>query len=328
MAPISKLAVVIPVFNDWESALELLRNLSGRLELIQESCDVEIFFVNDGSTASTPSRAQLLQSGLSVKVIQITLNVGHQRAILAGLRSVLPEGYTHVLVMDADGEDTPEGALELISEAQRSSGSIVVAQRGLRAEGIFFRVMYRAHKTFFRLLVGKRLDFGNFAVLPVEALRKLLNVAESSSHFPSTILRSNLPLVRVKVDRGSRYFGKSQMNFEKLVAHSFSSLAVFADQIMVRIMIFSSITTAITTVGIVAVVITRFLDDTVTPGWATAAAGLLFVVSVQLLTFVGLGTLISLNLTSLKNFYLNQAQPSECRNSFPDNAIKDIENDL
>lgn len=325
MAPITKLAVVIPVFNDWESALELLRNLSGRLEPIQESCDVEIFFVNDGSTVSTPSRAQLLQSGLSVQVIQLALNVGHQRAILAGLRSVLPHGHTHVLVMDADGEDTPEGALELISEAQRFSESIVVAQRGLRAEGISFRIMYRAHKTLFRLLVGKRLDFGNFAILPTEALVKLLNMAESSSHFPSTILRSNLPLLRVKVDRGSRYFGKSQMNFEKLVAHSFSSLAVFADQIMVRIMIFSFITTVITTVGIVAVVITRFLDASVTPGWATAAAGLLFVVSVQVLTFVGLGTLISLNLTSLKTFYLNQAQPTQFGDPFPEKASKEIE---
>lgn len=325
MAPITKLAVVIPVFNDWESALELLRNLSGRLEPIQESCDVEIFFVNDGSTVSTPSRAQLLQSGLSVQVIQLALNVGHQRAILAGLRSVLPHGHTHVLVMDADGEDTPEGALELISEAQRFSESIVVAQRGLRAEGISFRIMYRAHKTLFRLLVGKRLDFGNFAILPTEALEKLLNMAESSSHFPSTILRSNLPLLRVKVDRGSRYFGKSQMNFEKLVAHSFSSLAVFADQIMVRIMIFSFITTVITTVGIVAVVITRFLDASVTPGWATAAAGLLFVVSVQVLTFVGLGTLISLNLTSLKTFYLNQAQPTQFGDPFPKKASKEIE---
>lgn len=325
MAPISKLAVVIPVFNDWESALELLRNLSDRLELIQESCDVEIFFVNDGSTASIPSRAQLLQSGLNVQVIQLALNVGHQRAIVAGLRSVLPRGHTHVLIMDADGEDTPEGALELISEVQKSSGSIVVAQRGLRAEGISFRVMYRVHKTLFRLLVGKRLDFGNFAILPTEALVKLLNVAESSSHFPSTILRSNLPLVRVKVDRGPRYFGKSQMNFEKLVAHSFSSLAVFADQIMVRIMIFSFLTTAITTVGIVAVVITRFLDDSVTPGWATAAAGLLFVVSVQVLTFVGLGTLISLNLTSLKTFYLNQAQPTQFGDPFPEKASKKIE---
>lgn len=325
MAPIIKLAVVIPVFNDWESALELLGNLSGRLEPIQESCDVEIFFVNDGSTVSTPSHAQLLQSGLGVQVIQLALNVGHQRAILAGLRRVLPQGHTHVLVMDADGEDTPEGALELIAEAQRLSGSIVVAQRGLRAEGISFRVMYRAHKTLFRLLVGKWLDFGNFAILPTEALVKLLNMAESSSHFPSTILRSNLPLVRVKVDRGSRYFGKSQMNFEKLVAHSFSSLAVFADQIMVRIMIFSFITTVITTVGIVAVVITRFLDASVTPGWATAAAGLLFVVSVQVLTFVGLGTLISLNLTSLKTFYLNQAQPTEFGNPFPEKASKKIE---
>jgi glycosyltransferase involved in cell wall biosynthesis len=308
MAPIEKLAIVIPLFNDWESALHLLENLSKELKEAREICDVEIFFVNDGSSDPTPDISRLLQFGINVQIVGLPLNVGHQRAILAGIRSILPKGHSHVLVMDADGEDTPEGVLKLIFEAQKTSGSIVVAQRGLRAEGIAFRIMYSAHKTLFRLLVGKRLDFGNFAILPAETLGRLVTMAESSSHFPSTILRSNAPLTKLKITRGARYFGKSQMNFEKLVAHSFASLAVFTDQIMVRIMILSFATTVITTIGIAAVVTTRFLDDSVTPGWATAAAGLLFVVSLQILTFAGLGTLISLNLTSLKNFYWNQVQ--------------------
>ena len=76
-------------------------------------------------------------------------------------------------------------------------------------------------------------------------------------------------------------------------------------------MIFSFLTTAITGIGIIAVVINRVLVDSVTPGWATAAVGLLAVIGIQVLGFVGLGTLITLNLNSLKNFYLTQGAPAD-----------------
>jgi hypothetical protein len=158
--------------------------------------------------------------------------------------------------------------------------------------------------------VGLRLDFGNFALIPLGTIARLLSFTDSASHLPSTILRSGFPIKRVRVDRGSRYFGKSKMNLERLVAHSFASLAVFSDRIMVRMTIFSFLTAVLISFGIIAVLINRLLVDSVTPGWATAAIGLLAVIGIQIFGFVGLGTLITLNLNSLKNFYVNQPAPT------------------
>jgi hypothetical protein len=111
------------------------------------------------------------------------------------------------------------------------------------------------------------------------------------------------------------------MSFEQLVGHSFSALAVFLDQIMVRLTIFSLFSTFIAAVGIGAVMVIRLFSETVTPGWATAAVGLLLVIIIQVLTFVGLGTLISLNLSSMKNFYANKSESASIRQSqsFPKN---------
>lgn len=311
MPEVLKLGVVIPVFNDWQSSSKLVLELAKDLRIENPFMGIHFVIVDDGSTEKMPLNFETKSDNVSLEVVGLSANQGHQKAIVAGLRHVQNQDVSHVLVMDSDGEDTPSGAVALIRSVHGNTDSIVVAQRGLRAEKISFRILYRAYKLLFHWLVGLRLDFGNFSVIPVGAVGKLLAFTDSASHLPSTILRSGLQIKRVRVDRGSRYFGKSKMNLERLVSHSFASLAVFSDRIMVRLMIFSFLTTAITGIGIIAVVINRVLVDSVTPGWATAAVGLLAVIGIQVLGFVGLGTLITLNLNSLKNFYLTQGAPAD-----------------
>jgi glycosyltransferase involved in cell wall biosynthesis len=301
-----KLAIVIPVFNDWASAKKLLENIASEFSMHHPDCEASVFLINDGSSEEPPVNLTLSSISQNVEVIELSLNVGHQRAISAGLNYVSHLDYDYVLVMDSDGEDTPEGAVMLLNQIAISPASVIVAQRGIRSEKWSFRAMYAAHKFIFRALIGQTLDFGNFALLPMAAVRKINSFADSSSHFPSSILRSGIELLRVRVDRGARYFGESKMNFEKLVAHSFSSLAVFSDKIMVRLMIFSFFSILASFIAITLVLITRFFTDSATPGWATAAIGLILVMSIQVLSFVGLGTLITLNLNSLKTLYRNQ----------------------
>jgi glycosyltransferase involved in cell wall biosynthesis len=308
-----RLAIVTPVLNDWASASALLDHLhssvvdAGRVE------SLEIFFIDDGSTDLMPNGFKVSSRGLATRVLRLEANVGHQRAILSGLRALEAKNYSHVAIMDSDGEDTPEGLSQLLKVAESLGDSIIVAQRGLRSESMTFRFFYWLHKNVFRLLVGKSLDFGNFALFPSSYLPSIATSTEISGHFASAVLSSGLPIVRIKINRGTRYFGSSKMNFEKLFAHSFASLAVFSGQIMVRLMILCLGAAIAAFLGIGMVVITRLLVESVTPGWATVSVGILALLSVQMLSFVALGTLISLNLASLKNFLLNQNRESVAR---------------
>jgi hypothetical protein len=296
-----KISIVIPVFNDWESASMLIEKLRGELAISKPNVKVEVTFVDDGSSNPVPSPDSLSHPDLKVSILRLYTNVGHQLAIMTGLRHVNKSLSTHVLIMDSDGEDTASGVIQLIEQALTQPDIAIVAQRGIRSERLSFRIMYHIHKVIFQTLIGKRLDFGNFALLPKSVLTKMISIVDSSSHLPSSILRSGIPLILVRVVRGNRFFGESKMNFEKLVAHSFASLAVFSDQIMVRLMIFSFFSTLVATLGIIIVISTRLFSDIATPGWATATVGILVVISFQILSFVGLGTLITLNLNSLRN---------------------------
>ncbi len=292
-----------------------------RSELDQKvpALEAKLFVINDGSTelASSDEISWFRQS--QVALLSLPGNVGHQRAVVAGIRRALEGDPDYVLVMDADGEDRPDALVSLIDRARRSPEEIVVAKRGARFESAAFRTLYIAHKLLFRLLVGQRLDFGNFVLFPKAAARRISQMPEASSHLAGAILKSRLSIQRVTVDRGHRHFGESKMNMERLISHSFSSLSIFTEQIMVRLVIFSFFGTLMASLAAIVVISVRFFSDLATPGWATAALGLLIIFSLQFLSFAGLGTLITLNVATLRNYlkgeYLERNAPRDAPSS-------------
>ena len=61
--------------------------------------------------------------------------------------------------MDGDGEDRPEEIKYLISKADSSIDSSVVAKRVKRSEGFIFKLLYETHKILTFLSTGKKKFF-------------------------------------------------------------------------------------------------------------------------------------------------------------------------
>ncbi|WP_251274030.1 glycosyltransferase, partial [Enterobacter hormaechei] len=80
-------------------------------------------------------------SGLEGVVIRLRRNVGHQRAIAIGLGYVAEhfDGNDIVVVMDSDGEDTPESITELVAGLESADVDVVVASRRSRVESLKFK---------------------------------------------------------------------------------------------------------------------------------------------------------------------------------------------
>jgi len=125
-----KIAIVIPVYNDWENLPALFERLERSLS---DRCgEVGIFVVNDCSSADPFAFIQECRrrsfTAIS-RVVQITLNrnMGHQGAIVIGICHVLKqERVDGIVIMDADGEDRPEDIsllIEMMEKTKRSSAS-------------------------------------------------------------------------------------------------------------------------------------------------------------------------------------------------------------
>lgn len=287
----SRFAVVMPIYEDQEASTRLFR------ELFAEYGDrVYVVAVDDGSI-NQPVHIDTFQSnGLNGVVIQLKRNVGHQRAIAIGINYVA-DHYPDMpctVVMDSDGEDTPQSIRKLVEPLQSSNVDVVVAQRKSRIETIRFKTFYVIYKVLFQFLTGRKISFGNFMALKPSALKRLAAMQELWMHVASCVLTSKLRVRTLPIDRGPRYAGKSKMNFVGLALHGFRALMVFAEDVLVRVGIICAFVAVITVIASAAAIGLK-LAGFATPGWFSVALGILLLVFLQ----TGALTLMTLMLTGV-----------------------------
>ena len=113
-----KIVFVIPSYNDWDS----LRTLSKQIKEVSQKekwSKVELVIVNDASTEELGNSPKPFE--LQSTIINLISNQGNQKAIVIGLSYINEQiaDYDYIVVMDADGEDKPSDAANLISQAKK-----------------------------------------------------------------------------------------------------------------------------------------------------------------------------------------------------------------
>src|SRR5215470_17918441 len=157
-------AIVTPVFEDQESFAELCR----RLAAVESAAGARFYViaVDDGSLAAPPQLSALTEAKVSGEILRLARNVGHQAAIAIGLaHAQRMGGLTACVVMDSDGEDTPESIPGLLAAVEGDTVDVAVAQRAKRSETLTFQAFYAVYKRLFKLATGQVLRFGNFMAL-------------------------------------------------------------------------------------------------------------------------------------------------------------------
>jgi polyisoprenyl-phosphate glycosyltransferase len=286
-----KLIVVTPVFEDTEASTILFSELS-------KACgkNIHIVAVDDGSVRQPLSLDGLRAADIPGTVLRLKRNVGHQRAIAAGLGYVSDNfnAVERVVVMDSDGEDLPETIADLLAELDSTETDVVVAQRKSRVETLRFKAFYAIYKWLFSLLTGRKISFGNFMAMNDLGLRRLSSMGELGTHVAGTVLVSRLRWRTCLLDRGPRYAGKSKMNFVGLALHGFKGLMIFAEDVLVRVGIACALVAGLSLLGSAAAIALKAFGYA-TPGWFSVALGLLLLVFLQ----TGAITLMTLMLTGI-----------------------------
>lgn len=293
-----RLRLIVPVYNDWTSFNILLRELDEVARTLPVRMAVSA--VNDGSTHYPEDELRdidRLENLESVEIIHLYSNVGHQRAIAIGMATAAEDdNFDAVLVMDADGEDSPRAIERMLEAAGNRRDFCVVAKRRRRSENLTFKMSYVLYKFAFRLLTGRQITFGNFSLFSRSYVRRLVRVSDLWNNLPAAVLRSRIPIHCLPVDRAKRYAGKSKMNLTSLVVHGFSGISVYAETIFVRLLILTLILASISTISISIVLSLRlFLPRFATPGWATTVSFGMVILLVQVLSVTLSSILMLLN---------------------------------
>jgi glycosyltransferase involved in cell wall biosynthesis len=270
-----RLWLVSPVYKDVEAYVRLHRRA---LEVLADPSTFQHdirFVVVDDSAGDDEAIAEL-KAFTDVTLISVPFNLGHQRAIVYGLRylegQIAPEDY--VVTLDADGEDQPEDLPRMLvplvtrpAELRR----VVVAQRTTRTESLGFKALYFGFRLLFRVLTGLVVRSGNFAAFRGWLVRGVLHHPSFDLCYSSTLIGLPLNVEFVDCARGSRYAGQSRMSLRKLIAHGITMLMPFTDRIAVRAMVlfFSAILAGM--LAAVASVVVRLWWGVRLPSWTAVA---------------------------------------------------------
>jgi glycosyltransferase involved in cell wall biosynthesis len=294
------LIIAIPLFNDWLALgklLQLIDNSTFSPEIIPR-----VIVIDDGSTEACPQYLQQekYRQITSITLLKLRRNMGHQRAIAIGLCYIYQNlNCDLVVVMDGDGEDNPFEINRLIETSNvHNNEKIVFARRSQRSENRAFKMSYFAYKRIYQLLTGKKIEVGNFSLLPREILSSVVVVSEIWNHYSSALHRSKIPYVSVNVPRTKRLDGQPKMNIVSLVTHGLSSIAVHGDIVGTRLLLMIFVLLIFLIFLLVIVVLIRLFTNLAIPGWTTYVVSFLILSGFQVIL---LGTVFSLLILGTRN---------------------------
>jgi polyisoprenyl-phosphate glycosyltransferase len=227
-APISPTySLVVPIFNE-EAVIPILLR---RLDVLLEALDApaEVIVVDDGSndTSAIVIEAKA-RADKRYRLIKLSRNFGHQIAITSGLDHASGRA---IIVMDADLQDPPEVALEMIAK-WKEGYDVVSAERATRQGESRFK---RATAEMFYRLMARLGDAptarnaGDFRLIDRRALDCFLAMPERDRFVRGMFAWIGFRQGTVMFDRPPRAAGDSKYSLRKMIALAANGLLSFSD---------------------------------------------------------------------------------------------------
>ena len=168
--------IVTPCYYDTSSFVRLRAELEETLK--KSNPQVKINFILIDDSAGMDDDLTRMIPNPDTRVFTPPFNLGHQRAIVFGLRKIQDEVAEKdiVITMDSDGEDRPVDLHNLLQALKNSDQHdlIVLARRTKRKVSLKFKIMYFFFTLFFRFLTGRLIMSGNFALYTGGTLKKFI----------------------------------------------------------------------------------------------------------------------------------------------------------
>lgn len=221
------ISIVIPVFNEEAVLPRLFARLDALMAAMADS--VEILLVDDGSR----DKSGVLITDRAARdpryrYVALSRNFGHQAAITAGME--LADGDA-VIVMDADLQDPPEIALDLI-DRWRAGYQIVHARRRSRAGESHFKrwtasLFYRALQKLTD--VDLPVDVGDFRLVDRRAVETFRAMPEQDRYVRGLFGWMGYRQTIVEFDRDERAAGATKYSFGRMIRLALDGVVGFSD---------------------------------------------------------------------------------------------------
>lgn len=142
------ISVVATLYNSAGYVDEFHRRIDAAAEKIGH--DIELIFVDDGSPDDSLDKAlSLSKRDERVKVVELSRNFGHHKAMMCGLSYASGE---YVFLIDTDLEEPPELLVEFWSAIDKNDSDVIFGVQSQRKGGVFERFSGAVSFKLFNLL--------------------------------------------------------------------------------------------------------------------------------------------------------------------------------
>lgn len=211
----SSLSIVAPMYNEEDGVEQFMSAVMNAMR--RRTAPWELIVVNDGSSDRTLDRLVAWHRRDSrIKIVDLSRNFGHQRALLAGLTKASGD---IVACIDGDLQDPPEVLLEMVSQLERQDVDVVYGVRRRRKEGAFKTTAYwLAYRLLNMVLdIDLPLDAGDFAAMRRPVLQAMLSMPEQSLFLRGLRAWVGFRQQPFEYDRGARFAGTAKYRWRDLV---------------------------------------------------------------------------------------------------------------
>ncbi len=211
----SKYSIVVPAYNE-EATLRLFYQAAVPVfETLNE--EFEMIFVNDGSTDKTGEiLTELARQDKRVKVCRFSRNFGQQAALLCGFEQATGDA---VIAMDADLQDSPSAALEMVEKWKEGYEIVHGKRKSRKGESAFKK---RTADMFYKLaskITGLDIpqNVGDFKLYDRKVVNAILSMPEHDRLLRAQTAWVGFKQTFVEFDRPERVAGKSHYTLKKMV---------------------------------------------------------------------------------------------------------------
>ncbi|AZE50854.1 Bactoprenol glucosyl transferase [Pseudomonas chlororaphis] len=281
-----KISLIVPVFNE-EQAIGLFYQ-AVRRELRFEQGEIEIVFINDGSSDRTAEEVKALaQVDEQVLLINFSRNFGKEPALFAGLEHATGDA---VIPMDVDLQDPISVIPRLIEEWQKGADVVLAKRRGRAADSFLRRCSAALFYHLLNRIAYTRIEenVGDFRLMDRKVVDVIRTLPEHQLFMKGVLSWAGFTTVVVEYERAGRVAGNSKFNGWKLWNLALEGITSFST-VPLRLWTYvgGSISIFAVLYAVYMILDKVFFGNSV-PGYPSLMTAILFLGGVQL---IGIGIL-------------------------------------
>ena len=221
-----KITIVVPCYNEEEVLIDTTQQLTAVVKQLESAFELkaDVLYVDDGSKDATWEMIQKFATeDTHIHGLKLAHNVGHQRALWAGL-DVAAKSADAMVSIDADLQDDVTVIEKMVARFLDDNDIVYGVRRNRPTDSFFKKWTALAFYKFVRLLGGDVLyNHADFRLMSRRAVLSLMDFPERNLFLRGMVYSLGYPHSLVYYDRRARQAGESKYPFRKMMSFATAS---------------------------------------------------------------------------------------------------------